>query len=76
MAWASLPASSQQPPIQFEGAADVDVTKQLQDWAKSNESNFHIEASGLVKNGEHILMDSEGVIGLGLLLSNAFLKNR
>lgn len=67
---------SQQPPIQFEGAAEVDVTKQLQDWAESNESNFHIEAHGLVKKSEHILMDSEGVIGLGLLLSNAFLDSR
>ncbi|MHC4822978.1 MAG: sialate O-acetylesterase [Planctomycetota bacterium] len=66
---------SQQPPIQFEGAADVDVTKQLQDWAEPNESNFHIEASGLVKKDEHILMDSEGVVGLGLLLSNAFLNS-
>ena len=66
---------SQQEPIEFDGANDTDVTAQLQEWAAANEHNHHVEAFGLVPKGTRILMDSEGVIELGTVLSNSFLKS-
>ena len=67
---------SQQAPTDFEGASKTDITLQLRDWAEANENNNHLEARDLLNKGEPILMDSDGVIKLGLLLSNAYLQQR
>jgi hypothetical protein len=67
---------SQQAPTEFEGAAKINVLEQMQGWAKSNPHNHHIEALDLVHKDEHILMDSEGTVQLGLLLANSYLKTQ
>ena len=67
---------SQQPSAVFEGAAEVDITGQLSEWSQQNKSNWHVPAPGLLADKEHILMNSNGVIKLGLLLADAYLKQR
>ena len=67
---------SQQPPAVFEGAAAVDVAGQLEKWSQQSKSNWHLPAPGLLEDKEHILMNSNGVIKLGLLLADAYLKQR
>jgi len=67
---------SQQPPTQFDNAPQEDVSEQLKSWASSHDSNFHLRAEGMVMNDEKILMNSEGVVKLGLLLSNAYIKSQ
>ena len=67
---------SQQPPTQFDGANETDVTGQLQAWAKTDRTTIYVAALGLVKEDEHILMDTEAVVKLGLLLSSTYLENK
>ncbi|MCF7954703.1 MAG: sialate O-acetylesterase, partial [Phycisphaerae bacterium] len=65
--------SQQRPPI-FEGANKTDVMAQLEEFASTDNNTFHVKAPGLVKEDEHILMDTEAVIELGQLLSNTYLE--
>lgn len=65
---------SQQPPTKFKGANETNVMAQLKELAKTDKNTFHVEALGLVKEDEHILMDTEAVVKLGLLLSNTYLE--
>lgn len=67
---------SQQRPTIFKGANKTDVVAQFDEWAKTDKNTFHVKALGLVKEDEHILMDTEAVAQLGLLLSNAYLENK
>jgi hypothetical protein len=67
---------SHQPPAVFEGAAEVDIAGQLSEWSQQSKSNWHVPALGLLADKEHILMNSNGVIKLGLLLADAYLKQR
>jgi hypothetical protein len=67
---------SQQPPAVFEGAAEVDIAGQLSEWSQQSKSNWYVPAPGLLADKEHILMNSNGVINLGLLLADAYLKQR
>ena len=67
---------SHQPPAVFEGAADVDIAGQLSEWSQQSKSNWHVPATGLLPDKELVLMDSNGVIKLGLLLADAYLKQR
>jgi hypothetical protein len=67
---------SHQPSIVFDGAAKVDITGQLKDWSQENSSNLHVQALGLLPPQEHLLMDSNGVIKLGLLLADVYLDQR
>ena len=67
---------SQQPPAAFDGAAKVDIAAQLSEWSQQSKSNWHVPASDLLADKEHILMNSNGVIKLGLLLADAYLKQR
>ena len=65
---------SQQPPTKFKGANETNVMGQLKEWAQTDKNTVHVEALGLVKEDEHILMDTEAVVKLGLLLSNTYLE--
>jgi hypothetical protein len=65
---------SHQPPAVFQGAAEVDISGQLEQWSQQSASNRHVPAVGLLPDKESILMDSNGVIKLGLLLADAYLK--
>jgi len=67
---------SQQPPTIFEGAAEVDISSQLKIWSQESPNNLHVQALELLPPQEHILMDSTGVIKLGLLLADAYLGQR
>ena len=67
---------SHQPPAAFDGAAKVDIVSQLSEWSQQSKSNWHVPAPGLLADKEHILMNSNGVIKLGLLLADAYLKQR
>lgn len=67
---------SHQPPTVFEGAAEVNVASQLKDWSQESPINLHVPALELLPPREHILMDSTGVIKLGLLLADAYLGQR
>ena len=67
---------SQQPPTQFNTAPQGNVSEQLEDWASSNISNFHLRAKDMITKDEKILMNSEGIVKLGLLLSNAYIKSQ
>jgi len=65
---------SQQRPPEFKGANNTDVMGQLKELAKTDKNTFYVEAAGLVKEDEHILMDTEAVVKLGLLLSDIYLE--
>jgi len=65
---------SQQPPTKFKTANKTDVMAQLEEFAKTNKNTFHVKALGLLKEDEHIRMDTEAVVKLGLLLSNTYLE--
>ncbi|MCX8229944.1 MAG: hypothetical protein OTJ44_08370, partial [Planctomycetota bacterium] len=67
---------SHQPPTIFEGAAEVDISSQLKGWSQGSPNNLHVQALELLPPQEHILMDSTGVIKLGLLLADAYLGQR
>jgi len=65
---------SQQPPAEFKGVNQTDVMGRLEEWSKTDKNTIYVKAPGLLKDGEHILMDTEGVVKLGLLLSSTYLE--
>jgi len=67
---------SQQPPTSYKNANETNVVAQLSEWSETDKNTIHVEALGLLKEDEHILMDAEGVVQLGLLLSNTYFESR
>ena len=67
---------SQQPPTDDEQVNSIDVTKDLEELAASDSQLIHIKAFNLPKQEKKLVIDTAGIIELGELIAESYLKQQ
>ena len=66
---------SQQPPTDEKGLNMIDVTKDLDAVADADLAFIHVKAFKLTKQQEKLVITTEGIVELGELLAQRYLRN-
>ena len=66
---------SQQPPIDHERVNEIDVTIEFEKMAATDAHLIHIKAFDLPKQAKQLVIDTPGIVRLGELLAESYLKN-
>ncbi|MBT5706472.1 MAG: hypothetical protein HOI66_09135 [Verrucomicrobia bacterium] len=66
---------SQQPPTDHERVNEIDVTTKFEEMAAHDENLIHIKAFDLPKQAKQLVIDTPGILRLGELLAEGYLKN-
>jgi hypothetical protein len=67
---------SQQPPTDDKNVNAIDVTAELEKVAEGDDNFIHIKAFDLPRQDRKLVLDTAGVVELGELIANAYLKQR
>ena len=66
---------SQQPPTDHERVNEIDVTIEFEKMAATDAHLIHIKAFDLPKQAKQLVIDTPGIVRLGELLAESYLKN-
>jgi hypothetical protein len=67
---------SQQPPTDHERVNSIDVTSEFEKAAAADRNLFHIRAFDLPPQEKKLVLDTAGIVRLGKLIAESYLKQR
>ena len=67
---------SQQLPTNHESVNEIDVVTDIDELASADENIYHIKTFRLPKQEKKLVLDTAGIVALGELMAEGFLKQR